>query len=372
MLVYFMATKKEDMAINQETIVGKNFKNMDENKINVVQQALKQIKSNYGEGAVMFFGQKPSNANIKSVSTGSILLDEALGIGGVPSGRVTEIYGNEGSGKTTMALHVIANSQKKGGICAFIDAEHALDISYAKQIGINVDELIIAQPNCGEEAIEIAEHLIRSGGVDVIVIDSVAALVPKAELEGDMGDSVMGSQARLMSKALRKIVPCLSKNDTVLIFINQVRSKIGVIFGNPETTTGGYALRFYSSVRLEIKKKTLIKKQEQIVGQETEVTVRKNKFAPPFKKVEFELIYGVGINNIGELIDLCVIKGILTKSGTWFSFGDQKLGQGKDYVTKCINEDPKLFEKLLQKLKENISIPIEVVKKTIGADKIKS
>jgi recombination protein RecA len=323
------------------------FDSIDRNKITAVEQAIKQIKSTHGEGSIMFFGERGTVEKVKTIQTGSLLLDYALGIGGIPLGRITEIYGNEGSGKTTLALHIVANAQKNGGICAFIDAEHALDISYAKKIGISIQDLIIAQPNSGEEAIEIAEHLIRSGGIDVIILDSVAALVPKTELEGDMEDSLMGGQARLMSKALRKIVPSLSKTDTAMVFINQIRSKIGVMFGNPETTTGGYALRFYSSIRLEVKKKALLKKAEIVIGQEMEVKICKNKFAPPYRKVDFELIYGQGINNIGELIDLAVAQGILQKNGTWFSLGDRKLGQGKDYLTKVINEDSALHKQLL-------------------------
>lgn len=332
------------------TPVG-DFAAIDKNKILAVEQAIKQIKSNHGEGAIMFFGETSTNEKVNVIPTGSLLLDDALGIGGIAKGRVTEIYGNEGSGKTTLALHIVANAQKLGGICAFIDAEHALDVNYARKIGINVQNLIISQPGSGEEALEIADHLVRSGGIDVIIIDSVAALVPKAELEGDMQDSAMGSQARLMSKALRKLTPSLSKGDTALIFINQIRSKIGVIFGNPETTTGGYALRFYASIRLEIRKKALLKKADVIVGQEIEVKVCKNKFSPPFTKVEFELIYGVGINNLGELIDLCVNKGIMQKSGTWFSFGDKKLGQGKDFVIKTLQEDQALRQTLFAEVK---------------------
>ena len=322
----------------------------DKNKVLAVEQALKQIKSTHGEGSIMFFGENKINTKVNVIKSGSLLLDHALGIGGIPTGRVTEIYGNEGSGKTTLALHIVANAQKKGGICAFIDAEHALDVAYAKRIGINIKDLIIAQPSNGEEAIEIADHLIRSGGVDVIIVDSVAALVPKSELEGDMTDSLMGGQARLMSKALRKLTPALSKMDTALVFINQIRSKIGVMFGNPETTTGGYALKFYASIRLEVRKKTLIKKGDVVIGQEMSVKVCKNKFSPPFTCVEFELIYGVGINSTGELVDLCVQQNILQKSGTWFSYGDKKLGQGKDFIVKMLNEDMHLKDELLGKI----------------------
>ena len=326
----------------------KNHKAVDPNKLDAIQQAMKQIKTTYGNGSIMFFGETTMDHNISAISTGSFQLNKALGIGGIPSGRVTEIYGNEGSGKTTIALHVAANCQKNGGICAFIDAEHALDLTYAKQIGINVDNLIISQPDSGEEAIEICEKLIRSGAIDLIVVDSVAALVSKQELEGDMEDSSMGSQARMMSKALKRMVSILSKNNTAIIFINQVRSKIGVIFGNPETTTGGYALRFYSSIRIEVKKKGLIKKKEEIVGQDIEATVRKNKFAPPMQKCEFQLIYGVGIDNISELVDICVEKEIISKNGTWFSMQDRKLGQGKEFVIKTIIEEPELYKQLLK------------------------
>lgn len=339
---------KKDKDINTN---DKDAKSMEINsKLLAAQQAIKQINSEHGEGSVMFLKDNNPNKVIDCVSTGSLALNYALGMGGIPRGRVTEIYGNEGSGKTTIALHVIANSQKTGGICAFIDAEHALDVNYAQKIGIDLSNLIISQPNSGEEAIEIVERLVKSHAIDVVVIDSVAALVPKAELEGSMEDVVMGGQARLMSKALRKVVPSISKSETACIFINQIRSKIGVMFGSPETTSGGNALKFYASVRIEVKKRSLIKKGEQIVGQDTELKVTKNKFFPPFQKATFELIYGEGINNIGELIDLCVLKNILQKSGTWFSYGEQKLGQGKEIASKNIKADINLYNELMNKL----------------------
>jgi recombination protein RecA len=325
-------------------------------RLEAVRAALKQIKSTFGEGSVMSFGENRTNEKVKSISTGSLGLDIALGIGGVPKGRIVEIYGHEGSGKTTIALHIIASAQKKGGICAFIDAEHALDVKYAEKIGVQLNDLLISQPENGEQALEISDTLIRSGAIDVIVIDSVAALVPKNELEGEMGDSAMGAQARLMSQALRKLTGSISKHGALVIFINQIRSKIGVVFGNPETTTGGYALKFYASVRLEVKKKGIIKKNDEAVGHELEIKIVKNKFAPPFKSVFFEIIYGEGINNIAELVDICVDKGILQKSGNWFSYGDKKIGNGKDATVKLLKEDKPLIEELKEKLFKIINI----------------
>ena len=291
--------------------------------------ALSQIERAFGKGSIMRLGQNP-NVDIEAISTGSLGIDIALGIGGLPKGRIIEIYGPESSGKTTLALSVIAQSQKKGGTCAFIDAEHALDPSYAKKIGVDIDNLLISQPDAGEQALEIADTLVRSGAIDVLVVDSVAALVPKAELEGEMGDSHMGLQARLMSQALRKLTSTVSRSNTLIIFINQIRMKIGVMFGNPETTTGGNALKFYASVRIDIRRIGSIKDKEDVIGSQTRVKIVKNKVAPPFKIVDFDIMYGEGISKTGELIDLGVKAGIVEKAGAWFSYKGEKLGQGRE------------------------------------------
>ena len=300
--------------------------------------ALSQIEQSYGKGSIMRLGDDKQNVDVDVISTGSIGLDIALGIGGLPRGRVVEIYGPESSGKTTLGIHAIAESQKKGGTCAFIDAEHALDPSYAKKLGVDIDSLLISQPDSGEQALEITETLVRSNAVDVLVIDSVAALVPKAELEGDMGDSHMGLQARLMSQALRKLTSCISRSKCIVIFINQIRMKIGIMFGNPETTSGGNALKFYSSVRLDIRRIGAIKNKDQIVGNQTRVKVVKNKLAPPFRVVEFDIMYGRGISKLGELIDLGEEAGIVEKSGTWYSFNGERIGQGKENAKKFLYE----------------------------------
>ena len=307
-------------------------------KFQSLDTALSQIEQTYGKGSIMRLGDSKQNIDVDVISTGSIGLDIALGIGGLPRGRVVEIYGPESSGKTTLAIHVIAESQKKGGTCAFIDAEHALDPSYAKKLGVDINSLLISQPDSGEQALEITEALVRSNAVDVLVIDSVAALVPKAELEGDMGDSHMGLQARLMSQALRKLTSCISRSQCILIFINQIRMKIGVMFGNPETTSGGNALKFYSSVRLDIRRIGAIKNKDQIVGNQTRVKVVKNKLAPPFRVVEFDIMYGRGISKLGELIDLGEEAGIVEKSGTWYSFNGERIGQGKENAKKFLYE----------------------------------
>ena len=299
-------------------------------KQKALEAALGQIERAFGKGSVMRLGQHGVAVDIETVSTGSLGLDIALGIGGLPRGRVVEIYGPEASGKTTLALHVVAEAQKKGGTCAFIDAEHALDPNYANKLGIDVDELLISQPDTGEQALEIADTLVRSGAVDVLVIDSVAALVPRAELEGEMGDAHLGLQARLMSQALRKLTASIAKSRCMMVFINQIRMKIGVMFGNPETTTGGNALKFYASVRLEIRRIGAIKDREEVVGNQTRVKVVKNKLAPPFKVVEFDIMYGEGISKMGELIDLGVKTGIVEKSGSWFSYAGQRIGQGRE------------------------------------------
>ena len=310
--------------------------------------ALSQIERAFGKGSIMRLGQNP-NVDIEAISTGSLGIDIALGIGGLPKGRIIEIYGPESSGKTTLALSVIAQSQKKG--CAFIDAEHALDPSYAKKIGVDIDNLLISQPDAGEQALEIADTLVRSGAIDVLVVDSVAALVPKAELEGEMGDSHMGLQARLMSQALRKLTSTVSRSNTLIIFINQIRMKIGVMFGNPETTTGGNALKFYASVRIDIRRIGSIKDKEDVIGSQTRVKIVKNKVAPPFKIVDFDIMYGEGISKTGELIDLGVKAGIVEKAGAWFSYKGEKLGQGRENAKLFLKENPAVAEEIENKIR---------------------
>ena len=322
-------------------------------KLKALEATLGNIEKNYGKGSIMKLGDQPIE-DIKSISTGSIGLDTALGVGGVPSGRVIEIYGPEASGKSTLALHIVAEAQKKGGIAAIIDAEHVFDRFYAEKLGIDIENLLISQPDSGEQALEITDNLIRSGAIDVIVIDSVAALTPRSELEGEMGDSKMGLQARLMSQALRKLTANISKTGTCCIFINQLREKIGVMFGNPETTTGGNALKFYSSVRLDIRRIGQIKDGDNIVGNRVRVKVVKNKVAPPFRKAEFDLIYGKGISKLGEIIDLGVEYNIVKKSGSWFSYGETKLGQGRDAVKKLLIDNPELADELENKIFENM------------------
>ena len=312
--------------------------------------ALSQIERAFGKGSIMRLGQNP-NVDIEAISTGSLGIDIALGIGGLPKGRIIEIYGPESSGKTTLALSVIAQSQKKGGTCAFIDAEHALDPSYAKKIGVDIDNLLISQPDAGEQALEIADTLVRSGAIDVLVVDTVAALVPKAELEGEMGDSHMGLQARLMSQALRKLTSTVSRSNTLIIFINQIRMKIGVMFGNPETTTGGNALKFYASVRIDIRRIGSIKDKEDVIGSQTRVKIVKNKVAPPFKIVDFDIMYGEGISKTGELIDLGVKAGIVEKAGAWFSYKGEKLGQGRENAKLFLKENPAVAEEIENKIR---------------------
>ena len=312
--------------------------------------ALSQIERAFGKGSIMRLGQNP-NVDIEAISTGSLGIDIALGIGGLPKGRIIEIYGPESSGKTTLALSVIAQSQKKGGTCAFIDAEHALDPSYAKKIGVDIDNLLISQPDAGEQALEIADTLVRSGAIDVLVVDSVAALVPKAELEGEMGDSHMGLQARLMSQALRKLTSTVSRSNTLIIFINQIRMKIGVMFGNPETTTGGNALKFYASVRIDIRRIGSIKDKEDVIDSQTRVKIVKNKVAPPFKIVDFDIMYGEGISKTGELIDLGVKAGIVEKAGAWFSYKGEKLGQGRENAKPFLKENPAVAGEIENKIR---------------------
>jgi recombination protein RecA len=319
-------------------------------KEKAVDTAITQIERHFGKGSIMKLGRMPK-IEVPIIPTGSIALDKALGVGGLPRGRVIEIFGPESSGKTTLALHAVANAQKGGGIAAFIDAEHALDTSYARRLGVNCDELLVAQPDTGEQALEIADMLVRSGAIDIMVIDSVAALVPRAEIEGEMGDSHMGLQARLMSQALRKLTGTISKTMTTIIFINQIRMKIGVVFGNPETTTGGNALKFYSSVRLDIRRIGAIKEGQEVVGNKTRVKVVKNKVAPPFKEAEFDIMYGEGISKTGDLLDIGVTAGIIDKSGAWYSYSGERIGQGRENVKKFFGENPTLFEELYEKVR---------------------
>nr|HID60161.1 recombinase RecA [Desulfobacterales bacterium] len=322
-------------------------------KERAVEVALGQIERQFGKGSIMKLGSQP-RLDVPAIPTGSLSLDCALGIGGIPRGRVTEIFGPESSGKTTLALHIIAEAQKMEGIAAFIDAEHALDVGYAKRLGVNCEELLVSQPDTGEQALEIAEVLVRSGALDVVVIDSVAALVPRAEIEGEMGDAHVGLQARLMSQALRKLTACISKSMTAVIFINQIRMKIGLMFGNPETTPGGNALKFYSSVRLDIRKTGSIKGGQDVVGSRTRVRVVKNKLSPPFKEAEFDIIYGEGISKFGDLIDMGVDLGVIEKSGAWYSFGNERIGQGRDNVKRFLKDNSDVYEQILSKVKEKL------------------
>ena len=324
----------------------------DTNKQKALDAALAQIERQFGKGSIMKLGGENAFKDIEATSTGSLGLDIALGIGGLPKGRIIEIFGPESSGKTTLTLHCVAEEQKKGGVCAFVDAEHALDPQYAKKLGVDLDELLISQPDTGEQALEIVDTLVRSGAVSMVVVDSVAALTPKSELEGDMGDSNVGVQARLMSQAMRKLTGSISRSNCMVIFINQIRMKIGVMFGSPETTTGGNALKFYSSVRLDIRRIGAIKDRDEVVGNATRVKVVKNKVAPPFKQVEFDIMYGEGISKIGEIIDLGVNYEIIKKSGSWFSYGDTKIGQGRDAVKILLLDNPELMEELEQKIME--------------------
>ena len=325
-------------------------------KNKALEAALSQIERAHGKGSIMKLGDGSAPVDIEAVSTGSIGLDIALGIGGVPRGRIVEIYGPESSGKTTLALHIVSEAQKKGGTCAFIDAEHALDPVYARKLDVDVEELLISQPDAGEQALEIADTLVRSGAIDVIVIDSVAALVPRAELEGEMGDTHVGLQARLMSQALRKLTGSINRSQCLIIFINQIRMKIGVMFGSPETTTGGNALKFYSSVRLDIRRIGAIKDRDEIVGNQTRVKVVKNKMAPPFKTIEFDIMYGEGISKMGELVDLGVKAGLVEKSGSWFSYGDQRIGQGRENAKTFLLENSDISDQLQREILEHAGV----------------
>jgi recombination protein RecA len=344
---------------------------IDDNKQKALAAALGQIEKQFGKGSIMRMGDSTASRDIEAISTGSLGLDIALGIGGLPKGRIIEIYGPESSGKTTLTLHAIAEAQKKGGVAAFIDAEHALDPSYAEKLGVDVDNLLVSQPDTGEQALEIADMLVRSGGVDIVVIDSVAALTPKAEIEGDMGDSHMGLQARLMSQALRKLTANIKRTNTLVIFINQIRMKIGVMFGSPETTTGGNALKFYASVRLDIRRIGSIKKGEEILGNETRVKVVKNKVAPPFKQVEFDILYNEGISLEGEIIDLGVQEKIIDKAGAWYSYNGNKIGQGKDNVRQYLKDNPAVSNEIEQKLRAILlAKPVAATKAEFDLDEI--
>jgi len=346
------------MVKNSNFANKKKLKLMEKEKVNVeklkvLNSTLEKLEKTFGKGTIMKLGEKPAD-NIEVISTGSIGLDVALGVGGLPKGRIIEIYGPESSGKTTLAIHAIAEAQKQGGIAAFIDAEHAFDRFYAEKLGVNIAELLVSQPDNGEQALEIADNLIRSGAIDVIVIDSVAALTPKSEIDGDMGDSKMGLQARLMSQALRKLTATVSKTGCCCVFINQLRDKIGVMFGNPETTTGGNALKFYASVRLDIRRMSQIKDGDVAAGNRVKVKVVKNKVAPPFRFTEFDILFGEGISKMGEIIDIGVEKGIIKKAGSWFSYEDTKLGQGRDAVKQMLNDNPELANELTAKIKEKL------------------
>ncbi|PTM52278.1 RecA protein [Phreatobacter oligotrophus] len=337
-------------------------------KTKALDAALSQIERAFGKGSIMRLGKSDKSIEIETVSTGSLGLDIAVGIGGLPRGRIVEIYGPESSGKTTLALHTIAEAQKKGGICAFIDAEHALDPVYARKLGVNLDELLISQPDAGEQALEICDTLVRSGAVDVVVVDSVAALTPRAELEGEMGENQPGMQARLMSQALRKLTASISKSNTMVIFINQIRMKIGVMYGSPEVTTGGNALKFYASVRLDIRRIGAIKDREEVVGNQTRVKVVKNKLAPPFKQVEFDIMYGEGVSKMGELIDLGVKAGVVEKSGAWFSYDSQRVGQGRENAKAFLKQNPDMAAKIEAAIRQNAGLIAEKILGEVDPD----
>jgi recombination protein RecA len=339
-------------------------------KTKAIDAALSQIERAFGKGSIMRLGRNEQVVEIETISTGSLSLDIALGIGGLPKGRIIEIYGPESSGKTTMALHVIAEAQKKGGISAFVDAEHALDPVYARKLGVDLENLLISQPDTGEQALEIADTLVRSGAVDVLVIDSVAALTPRAEIEGEMGDSLPGLQARLMSQALRKLTASISKSNCMVIFINQIRMKIGVMFGSPETTTGGNALKFYASVRLDIRRIGAVKDREEVVGNQTRIKVVKNKMAPPFKQVEFDIMYGEGVSKVGELVDLGVKAGIVEKSGAWFSYNSQRLGQGRDNSKQFLKDNPDIANEIEGLLRQSAGLIADQMLDKSGPDEL--
>ena len=346
-----------------------DFKMNGNDKSKALDAAIGQIEKAFGKGSVMKLGQRDSVVDIQAISTGSLGLDIALGIGGFPKGRIVEIYGPESSGKTTLALHAVAEAQAKGGNCAFVDAEHALDPIYARKLGVNLDELLISQPDAGEQALEIADTLVRSGAIDVLVVDSVAALVPRAELEGEMGDHHVGLHARLMSQALRKLTSSIARSNCLVIFINQIRLKIGVMFGNPETTTGGNALKFYASVRLDIRRIGAIKDKDDVVGNQTRVKVVKNKVAAPFRTVEFDIMYGEGISKLGELLDLGVAAGLVEKSGSWFSYGEQRIGQGRENAKNFLRENPDMANELEISIRQNAGLVQEkMMDENVGGD----
>ena len=327
-----------------------------EDKLKALDAAISQIEKQYGKGSIMKLGDNSAHMNVETIPTGSLSLDIALGLGGLPKGRIIEIYGPESSGKTTVALHAVAEVQKRGGIAGFIDAEHALDPAYAKNIGVNIDELYISQPDCGEQALEITETMVRSGAVDIVIVDSVAALVPKAEIDGDMGDSHVGLQARLMSQALRKLTAVISKSNCIVIFINQLREKVGVMFGNPETTTGGRALKFYSSVRMDVRRIESLKQAGEVVGNRTRVKIVKNKVAPPFKEAEFDIMFGKGISKEGEILDLAADCGIIVKSGAWYAYNGDKIGQGRENAKTYLRENPLVCEEVEAKVREKFQL----------------
>ena len=336
-----------------------SYERKDMDKKRALETALGQIERNFGKGSIMRLGQAGAVMDVATTSTGSLGLDIALGIGGLPKGRIIEVYGPEASGKTTLTLHVVAEEQKSGGICAFVDAEHALDPSYAKKLGVDLDELLISQPDTGEQALEITDTLVRSGAVSLVVVDSVAALTPRSELEGEMGDSQVGTQARLMSQAMRKLTGSINRSNCMVIFINQIRMKIGVMFGSPETTTGGNALKFYASVRLDIRRTGTLKDRDQVVGNSTRVKIVKNKLAPPFKQVEFDILYGTGISKAGELLDLGVKTGIVDKSGSWFSYGDQRIGQGRNNAASFLIENASIAQEVENKIRSEHGLSVQ-------------
>lgn len=339
------------------------------NKMKALEAALAQIEKQYGKGSVMKLGDKSANMQIETVPTGSLSLDLALGLGGVPKGRIVEIYGPESSGKTTVALHMVAEVQKAGGIAGFIDAEHALDPNYARNIGVDIDNLYISQPDNGEQALEITETMVRSGAVDILIVDSVAALVPKAEIDGDMGDSHVGLQARLMSQALRKLTAVISKSNCIVIFINQLREKVGVLFGNPETTTGGRALKFYSSIRMDVRRIETLKQNGEAIGNRTRVRVVKNKIAPPFKEAEFDIMYGEGISRTGDVLDLAANEGVVSKSGAWYAYEGNKIGQGRENAKNYLKENPEIFAEIEKKVRERFEL--NSVEETVQMEEIK-
>lgn len=338
-----------------------NTSTANENKLKALDAALTQIERQYGKGSIMKLGDSNTHMNVETVPTGSLSLDIALGLGGVPKGRIVEVYGPESSGKTTVALHMVAEVQRRGGIAGFIDAEHALDPAYAKNIGVDIDNLYISQPDCGEQALEITETMVRSGAVDIIIVDSVAALVPKAEIDGDMGDSHMGLQARLMSQALRKLTAVISKSNCIVIFINQLREKVGVMFGSPETTTGGRALKFYSSIRLDVRRIESLKQAGEVIGNRTRVKVVKNKIAPPFKEAEFDIMFGKGISNEGTVLDLAADLNIIIKSGAWYAYNDSKIGQGRENAKQYLKENPDICAEVEMKVREHYGLKADVI-----------